>query len=208
MADNIFGKHLAKSLAAWDARINDRIATHENKVFRHCLRDLQLSSNRDHFKPRAAKHEVPEDNGEDEVEETDTVETVLWTSCDRIWQLISTRGEDFCLNYIVKVSKNLMQCLVSSDINLSVGTAKLFWLVSSLDAGIQQLWRNMDIVGFIASALKQLAKIYPRTSTVSASMSFCTANLTIMIRILKDGMICQRVPPVANSYSHCGIRSP
>ena len=39
----------------------------------------------------------------------------------------------FALNYIVKkVSKNLMQCLVSNDINLSVGTAKLFWLVSSL----------------------------------------------------------------------------
>ena len=53
MADIIFGKHLAKSLAAWDARINDRIATHENKVFRHCLRDLHLSSNSDHFKSRA-----------------------------------------------------------------------------------------------------------------------------------------------------------
>ena len=76
-------------------------------------------------------------------------------------QLVSTRSEDFCLNYIVKVSKNLMQCLVSNDINLSVGTAKLFWLVSSLDAGIQQLWRNMDIVGFIASALTQLAKDLP-----------------------------------------------
>ena len=37
MADIIFGKHLAKSLAAWDARIDDRIRNHENKVFRNAL---------------------------------------------------------------------------------------------------------------------------------------------------------------------------
>ena len=102
MADIIFGKHLAKSLAAWDARINDRIATHENKVFRHCLRDLQLSSNSGRFKSRASKHEVPEDNGEDEGERL-----ILWRKfCGQVatgygnwYQLVA---KIFALNYIVK----------------------------------------------------------------------------------------------------------
>ena len=101
-----------------------------------------------------------------------------------------------------------MQCLVSNDINLSVGTAKLFWLVSSLDAGIQQLWRNMDMVGFIASALTQLAKDLPSHEHGTCIYELLYRELDHHDPILKDGMICQRVPAVANYYSHCGIRSP
>ena len=98
MADIIFGKHLAKSLAAWDARINDRIAAHENKVFRRCLKDI---STKDKKKRRGSTKKQPheekkEDEGDNDTEKHNNLENSLYTSCDIIWQLVSTRSDDFC----------------------------------------------------------------------------------------------------------------
>eukprot|EP00943_MAST-04B_sp_MAST-4B-sp1_P005089 g5089.t1 len=118
MADIIFGKHLAK-IKKKDVDLQKKKQPHEEKK---------------------------EDEGDNDTEKHNTLENSLYTSCDIIWQLVSTRSDDFCPKLYI---------------DLCVCAAKVFWLVSTIDAGIQLLWRKMDVIAAIGVALKKFGKQMP-----------------------------------------------
>ena len=47
-------------------------------------------------KKKQPREEKKEDESDDDKEKHNNLENVLFTSCDRMWQLVSTRSDDFC----------------------------------------------------------------------------------------------------------------
>jgi hypothetical protein len=153
MADIIFGKHLAKSLAAWDARISDRIKSNENKVFRRALKTLETVGRLN--EPQAE----PEEGGDEGPSAGPSVAENLVNSCNTIWQLTSLRGDDFLPKlYSKELARYMLACVEADDIEVCISCTKIFWFVSCSDKGTQMLWRKNKIVSSLILAIEKHAE--------------------------------------------------
>jgi hypothetical protein len=185
MQDIIFGKHLAKSLGAWDARIGDRIKANENKVFRHSLLTLKkswygnISPSNANLRPRSHKRgrtelalqedSLDEDGAESSADGADGAKDIeamqqerekniaeLENACDFIWQLTSLRRDEFFPKlYSVELAGCMLECLESESVGLCTSAARIFWFVAVEDKPTQLMWRRHDLMGSLIRAIEK-----------------------------------------------------